>query len=93
MVNKKKILQANAHFDKAAMDETLNLIRTNSYQLALVQEPYCYKKKNMFTTPKLGNLKLIAKQNTRYYSCIIITNDSNLTSSTSAISRHMLKTV
>jgi hypothetical protein len=77
MVNRIKILQANAHFDKAAMDETLNLIRTNSYQLALLQEPYCYKKNNIFTTPKLGNLKLIAKQNTRYYSCII-TNDSNL---------------
>jgi hypothetical protein len=60
MVNRIKILQANAHFDKAAMDETLNLIRTNSYQLALLQEPYGYKKNNIFTTPKLGNLKLIA---------------------------------
>jgi hypothetical protein len=63
MGSKVKIIQINAHKDKTATTEVMNLMNDENFQIALVQEPYCYKKGlGNFTIPNLGSIVLIAEQ-------------------------------
>jgi exonuclease III len=75
MGSKVKIIQINAHKDKTATTEVMNLMNDENFQIALVQEPYCYKKGlGNFTIPNLGSIVLIAEQSQKFYSCILCNN-------------------
>jgi exonuclease III len=75
MGSKVKIIQINAHKDKTATTEVMNLMNDENFQIALVQEPYCYKKGlGNFTIPNLGSIVLIAEQSQKFYSFILCNN-------------------
>lgn len=78
-MNSLSVIQANVQFSRTATIETLQYIAGKNIDIAIIQEPYCYKNKNndKYVVPAIGRMKLCAVNNERFYACIIV-NNSNL---------------
>lgn len=76
-MNKLKFIQANVQFSRTATIETLQYIAGKNIDIAIIQEPYCYKNNNKYIIPSIGQMKLCAINNERFHACIIV-NNSNL---------------
>jgi hypothetical protein len=79
MKNSLKIIQANLQRSKSATAETLCTMQNNDIDIALFQEPYCYKSgSTTFSVPGLRGLTLVSHSSARFLSCIVIKPDLNV---------------
>jgi endonuclease/exonuclease/phosphatase (EEP) superfamily protein YafD len=75
MKNKCSVIQANLHNSRCATLETLAYIRQENIDIALCQEPYNYKtSRGTYTIPALMNQRLIANNDNRFFSCLLVNN-------------------
>jgi exonuclease III len=75
MKNKCSVIQANLHNSRCATLETLAYIRQENIDIALCQEPYNYKtSRGTYTIPGLMNQRLIANNDNRFSSCLLVNN-------------------
>jgi hypothetical protein len=75
MKNKCSVIQANLHNSRCATLETLAYIRQENIDIALCQEPYNYKtSRGTYTIPGLMNQRLIANNDNRFFSCLLVNN-------------------
>ncbi|KAH0817278.1 hypothetical protein GEV33_005513 [Tenebrio molitor] len=75
MKNKCSVIQANLHKSRCATLETLAYIRQENIDIALCQEPYNYKtSRGTYTIPGLMNQRLIANNDNRFFSCLLVNN-------------------